>query len=245
MSNNSLAIIIDDEPASTEVLKILLNELGEISNILSFNDPFKGLEAIKNRKPDILFLDLEMPKLSGIDILKLIQIFKIHVHVIIITAHEQRIINAAHYGMIDYLLKPFCITELKSSIDKFKLHQDHNFKKQDIDKYLESYTHRIRIPTSFEEFYFSPKDIYYLEADGNYTVIYTTDGTTITSSYNLGKIQKLLPVKLFVRISRKVIINFSYLKKIDKRKKVCILNDINIEIPYSKNIITKSGFLTE
>ena len=239
------ALIIDDERDSTLLLKKLLQNYPEIDEVNSFNDSEKGYEALKKTEPDILFLDLQMSGLSGIDILGLIQTNNIHVHVIIITAHERLIIQAARYSLIDYLLKPFSPEELKDSLYKYFQHKEHHTINQKIEKFLGFQNRKIRIPTSFEELFFAPEEIYYLEADGNYTNIYTPDGNKITSSFHLGKIQQILPGDIFYRISRKVIINYNYLKKIDKRRKVVYLNHLGKEIPYSKRVIVLSGLLTE
>ena len=247
MLENTKAIIIDDESASTQLLKSLLIEYTEIRNIHTFNDSAKGFEALKTEKPDILFLDLDMPRLSGLEIMRLINTFSIHVHVIIITAHEKLILQAAHYSMIDFLLKPFSPDELINSLNKYILHKKQHGKLQKIDTFLNHLSQKIRIPTSFEELFFAPGEISYLEADGAYTQIYLANDKKITSSFHLGRIQKLLPKNLFIRISRKHIINFSYLFKIDKKSKKCLLNhQVKFtELPFSKSIICKSGLLPE
>jgi len=247
MPINTKAIIIDDEPASTQLLETLLKEFTEIKNIYSFNNPVKGFEALKTKEPDILFLDMNMPGLCGIEILQLIQTFKIHVHVIIITAHKELIMQAAHFSMIDFLLKPFSTDDLKNSLDKYMLHKEQHNRKQKIDTFLNHLSQKIRIPTSFEELFFAPEEISYLEADGAYTQIYLANDKKITSSFHLGRVQELLPPNIFFRISRKHIINFSYLFKIDKKSKKCMLNHQvkYTALPFSKSLICKSGLLPE
>lgn len=235
------AFIIDDEPESISLLKILLTQIPEVSEVYSFNDPAKGFESLKAEKPDILFLDLQMPDLSGIEILGLIDTFYIHVHVVIITGNEKLVLEAAHFSMIDYLIKPIDLNDLKRSIKKFNLHRERHQATHNIEHSLNYQIRKIRIPTSFEELFFATEDIYYLEADGNYTNIYTRDGNKITTSFHLGKIQQLLTSDTFYRISRKVIINYNYLLKIDKRRKVIHLHHFEKEIPYSKQEMLHTG----
>ena len=238
---NTKVLIIDDEPDSVSILKILLKQFPGIDKIYSHTNSVMGFEALKTKKPDILFLDLQMPGLTGMEILGLIQTFHIHVHVIIITGYEEMVLQAAHFGMIDYLLKPIDINELKKSLEKFLLHKELHIQEQNFEKFLNYQNRKIRIPTSFEELFFAPDEIYYLEADGNYTQIYMVDGNKVTSSFHLGKIQNLLPADIFYRISRKVIINYQYLKKIDKRKKIIYLNHFGKEFPYFETRVAPFG----
>ncbi len=237
-------LIIDDEIESINLLTNLIADFTEIKDVISRTNSVEGFSAIKDEEPDIVFLDLNMPKLNGIEILKLIHQFDIHIHVIIITAYSDDIKEAAKYGIIDYLLKPFHPDDLKKSIDKYRRHklQHNTFSNNSED--IKNSINQIKISSAFEDYYFDTKEIVYLEADGNYTKIYTNNANNnqITiSSYNLGKIQQKLPSHIFFRISRKTIINAHYLKKVDKKKKVCTLNIENIEIPFSKSILSKSG----
>ncbi|MBK6283698.1 MAG: response regulator transcription factor [Draconibacterium sp.] len=197
------AFIIDNEPESIFLLKILLTQIPEISEICTFNDSVNGFESLKSEKPDILFLDLQMPGLSGMEILRLIDTFNLHVHVVIITGHEKLILDAAHFSMIDYLLKPIDKEDLIRSLEKFNLHKEQHQPTQNVEQFSNHQTRKIRIPTSFEELFFATEDIYYLEADGNYTNIYTRDGNKITSSFHLGKIQQLLQVIHFTEFREK------------------------------------------
>jgi len=241
MPNHSLsALIIDDEKDSCILLVDLLKQFPEIETTSYFTDPHEGMAYLKKDIPDVLFLDMNMPGLNGSEMLQLIEKENIHVHVIIITAFEKTIVKAARYSMIDYILKPISIDDLEQSLKKFWLHKKQHSTLNPISEFNKTMCNKIRIPNSFEELFFLPEEIYYLEADGNYTNI-ITDNKTITSSFHLGRIQKLLPPNIFFRISRKVIINYSYLNKIDKKRKICVLNisDKEIQIPYSKLSIMK------
>lgn len=244
MNNENRIMIIDDEPESTRSLEMLIRELYPDCVVFTYNDSELGFQELEIKKPDLLFLDLQMPCLSGIEILKLIEKQKIHVHIIIITAFEKLILKAAHFSMIDYILKPVSKDELRKSLTKFKNHYNQH-KEQDLSQFLNYLNQKIRIPTSSEILFFFPEEIIYLEADGAYTQIYLTNDKKITSSFHLKKIQEQLPKGKFYRISRKHIINYSYLFKIDKKTKECLLNhQVKItNLPYSKSILTKSGLI--
>jgi len=188
-----------------------------------------------------------MSGLSGIEILELIEKDKIHIHIIIITAYEELVLQAARFGFIDYIRKPFDIDQLRESIEKYKIHWQQHKTANSIDKFLNHFSKKIRIPISFEDIFFDPEEIIFLEAAGAYTNIYLLNNKKIISSFHLKRIYELLPVDTFIRISRKHIINYKYLFKIDKKSRCCILNhQINLtELPYSKGIIRQSGLLQE
>jgi two-component system, LytTR family, response regulator len=241
------AIIIDDEPPAQNILKSLLCEFPEIREINCYTDPVAGFEALQNKKPDILFLDMQMPGISGLEIMKMIETFDLHVHVIIVTGYEQMVLKAAHYGMIDYLLKPVCKDDLSKSLNRYFRHAENHHNEKGIIKFNRFLEKKIRIPTSFEEIFFAPEEIIYIEADGNYTNIYLSDEQKVISSYHLGKIQELLPAGQFIRISRKHIINFNYLHKVDRKTKKCHLknNGKLAELPFSKSLLRQSRLITE
>jgi two-component system, LytTR family, response regulator len=241
--NQIRILIIDDEIASISLLKRLLEEMPINKTIASFSNSGEGYNYLIENKPDLLYLDLQMPGLDGIEILKRINAQELHTHVIIVTAYEKLVLKAAHWGLIDYLLKPIDREELKKSFNKFLLH-DHHHRANDITNFFDYLNNKILIPSSFENYFFHPNEIFYLEADSNYTFIYTANGDKYNSSFHLGKIQNFLPPKLFLRISRSSIINYSHLKRIDKRRKKCAIsiNSYEKEIPYSNSYMKNNNF---
>lgn len=245
MPQTANAIIINDINNSAKALGLLLSKLPEINNVESYNDPIAGLDELKNGNYDLLFLDLDMPKMKGVEFLRLLYSSKIHIHIIIVTSSEKMIVEASRYPTLGFLLNPFTIEDVYEILKKYHLHVELHLNNESRSVFTNFRKQKIKIPTSFEELFFFPDEISYLEADGNYTNIATKSGEIIISSFNLGRIQELLPRDLFFRISRKVIINFTYLQKIDKRKKVCVLNHEvkKAELSYSKPIIARSGLL--
>jgi two-component system, LytTR family, response regulator len=243
--NQIRILIIDDEIASISLLKRLLEEIPIPKTIASFSNSEEGYNYLTEYKPDLLFLDIQMPGMDGIEILKRINYQELHTHVIIVTAYEELVLKAAHWGLIDYLLKPIDKDKLNKSLNSFFMH-DKQHKANEITNFFDYLNNKILIPSSFEDYFFPPNEICYLEADSNYTNIFTTNGNKFTSSFHLGKLQYYLPEKLFFRVSRSTIINFSHLKRIDKRKKVCVISvDSNErEIPYTKAYLKRFNFCT-
>lgn len=245
MNNKIKVVIIDDDSVFTLLLRTLLSDIPEIGEVYVFNDSVTGLEKLKQLIPDILFLDITMPKLSGLDILSFIQSYKLHIHIIIITGYDEKILDASKYNIISYIIKPINKPELLKVIKTYNEHKEiHTHKFKDSNNHI---SFKIHISSSFEDLFFSPGEIIYFEADGAYTKIYLETNKTLTSSYHLKKIQEHLPSDVFYRISRKHIINFSYLSKIDKKNKKCVLKHQEEfkTLPYSKDEIFKSGLLQQ
>ena len=112
------SIIIDDEPLARSLLKEYLAELNEVQILGEFENGFDGLKGINELKPDLIFLDIQMPKLNGFEMLELLDDLP---QVIFITAYDQYAVKAFERNAVDYLLKPYSLDRLKSAIDKVKM----------------------------------------------------------------------------------------------------------------------------
>ena len=225
-TNNKIrAIIIDDEKHAVEIMEELLGEIPEINIIGSYTNPFKGLKAIERNQPDLVFLDIKMPDLSGIEILQKLQKQQTHTHVVMTTAFDEFILDALKNSAIDYILKPIQRADLKKAVEKYLQHHNSHHQIDKVEKLLQFYYQQnnpIIIPTAYKTFYFQPNDIVYLEADRNYTNIFLADGSKQLSSYHLGKIENDLPSEIFMRIGRACIVNRNCILHIDKKMKKVI-----------------------
>lgn len=114
------AIIIDDEELSTAHLNNLLNDIEDIEVIGVFHSSREGLEGIRKLKPDLIFLDIHMPGMTGIDLAKKV-VGKIDSKIIFITAHEQYALKAFEIGVFDYVLKPFSEERITQLMDRLKV----------------------------------------------------------------------------------------------------------------------------
>ena len=110
-------IIIDDEPLARTLLKGYLNDFDDIDVIAEFSNGFDGFKGIANLKPDLVFLDIQMPKLSGFEMLELLDEIP---HIIFVTAYDQYALKAFENSAIDYLLKPFSKKRLEDAVDKVR-----------------------------------------------------------------------------------------------------------------------------
>lgn len=112
------ALIIDDEPSAVKTLSLLLSHyVPEISELKSTNDPHDGLRLLKTWQPDLLFLDIQMPLMTGFGLLK--QLPEINFNIIFTTAHDQYAIEAIRFSALDYLMKPIDGDELQAAIKRY------------------------------------------------------------------------------------------------------------------------------
>ena len=179
------AVIIDDEQKAREGLAIILERYcPDIEIVGSCEKPEIGLEKIDELKPDLVFLDVQMPRMSGFDLLE--KIDEINFEVIFVTSYDTYAIKAIKFSALDYLLKPIDVDDLVSAIEKIKEKQSKeavNYRSllTNMKNRSEKLT-RLAIPTENEIVMQDLKDIIYCEADGSYSNIHLVDNKKITVS---------------------------------------------------------------
>lgn len=211
-------IIIEDEPVSREMLAMMLKRHDqEIELVDSCASPADGITSIAKHKPDLVFLDIQMPKMTGFDMLKKIQ--PINFEVIFTTAFDQYAINAIRVSALDYLLKPVDDEELSAAIEKYKervsrkepsVQYEHLFNnllnKNPLDK-------TIALSASDGISFIKMSDILRVEANGRYSKFYLLNKETILVSKTLGDYEEILSANQFFRIHDSAIINLNHVKK--------------------------------
>lgn len=212
------AILIDDEPAAT---KALMNDLEQyarqdIEVIQVCHSPLEGLKAINKYQPDLVFLDIMMPGMSGFELLEVLGDIKFEV--IFITAHNEYAVDAFNISAIHYLQKPVDKNKLKEAIERVKEKHQQSISNENLLQLLgnlksDDPEQKIGLPTK-EGFDFVPiKDIMYCVAEGNYTYIYMDQRKPALVTRSLKMLHQALPDKLFFRIHASHIINRTYLEK--------------------------------
>ncbi len=229
-------IIIDDEPDAIDVLKFHLNNIPFMELKATFRDPLDALEYLQKHTVDLIFLDINMPKLSGISFPKFLLKQPL---IIFTTAYSEYALESYELKAVDYLLKPIEFDRLLQAVMKAK--QVLNQNKVAITTSPET-SHDLSEQTVFiksgSEFHQLPiQNIKYIESDGNYVTFQTTK-RSILARYKISEVKELLPQKFFIRIHRSYIIA---IKHIETVKKHCVVIDGN-EIPISSNY--REGFLT-
>lgn len=211
-------ILIDDEPNCLEMLALLIERYFPMLNIVGqFEDPSVAVDKIRDLKPDVVFLDVQMPNLTGFDVIE--QCRNTPFNVIFTTAYEQYALKAFKYSAIDYLLKPIDKEELITAVQKAQFtHQAHNQSQQrDI---LLNYVNPIKpskekvaLPTSDGIIFMNIKDIVFCESDGNYTKIYIQQGKPFTFTKTLKDMEELLHESSFYRVHHSYLVNLKQVEK--------------------------------
>ncbi len=217
------AIIIDDEPKAIEVLEHLINHIGAVNIIDKETNPNKGLRSIMVNKPDVVFLDMNMPEKSGISFLKELKELNVSIKVIVVSAFDKYTFEAFKYSASDFLQKPVVLDELREIIDRLN---DQQSKEPDLNTTVAKFqdVEKIKLVSGTKILFLKPEQIIYLTADGNYTKAILMGGKEELITTGIGKIAEELP-KVFFKISRSVIINSTYLSALIKRNRTCVLND--------------------
>lgn len=207
------AIIIDDEPNAREKLRLMLEKYckEDIQVIAMARDASEGLTAIQQHQPDLIFLDIEMPVLTGFDMLK--QIPEFNFEIIFTTAHDHYAIKAIKFSALDYLLKPIDLEQLQASIkkaaerrtDKLSLSQ-YKTLKENLQKPQHAMD-QLAIPAQTGMIFIKVPDIIYCEADSNYTKIFLSNKQKIVSSRTLKEYEELLEDSGFIRIHHSYLVN--------------------------------------
>jgi two-component system, LytTR family, response regulator len=207
------ALIIDDEPSAVKTLTLLLaHYVPEITELKSTNDPHDGLRLLKSYQPDLLFLDIQMPLMTGFGLLK--QLPEINFNIIFTTAHDQYAIEAIRFSALDYLMKPIDGEELQQAIKRYstKLLQAVNNKPL-YNNFLhnihaaDSRGFKLALPTTQGTFFYNPQEIIRLEGESNYTKFFFTGNKTLLTSKTLKEYEEILFNHGFIRIHKSHIIN--------------------------------------
>lgn len=208
------ALIIDDERLARAELTDLLKTHKEIEVVGNAKNGEEALDKIKSLKPDVLFLDIEMPGLNGFDVLKQIDVAPL---IIFVSAHENHALDAFEVNAVDYLLKPVNPSRLDEAVKKLvEAFDEDDFKGESSfsrkDKVL-SLEDRILIKDNENLHFPKLKEIRLIESIGNYSKIYFND-TNVSILKSLNYLESRLDPEIFFRANRKIILNTEYISSI-------------------------------
>lgn len=219
------ALIVDDEAGARDIMEHLLKRIPGVMVMGKASSTDEALEMLMQCKPDLVFIDIQMPEKNGFVLVDYVRKYFPGIHVIFVTAHAEYAINAMKVSAFDYLLKPVLMTELQESILRLKTELKKQAAQQGLEPAVEkpAKCSKIKFNTRTGYVLVSPAEIIYCEADVNYTTIYFGKDNKEVITVNLGKVEELLVPYSFYRISRSMIINQVYLSKADRQKKQCLL----------------------
>jgi len=231
------AIIIDDEPLARGIVKEYLQKHPDITLVQECGDGFEGIKAIQLHQPDLIFLDIQMPKINGFEMLELIDQPPA---VIFTTAFEEYAIKAFESHAVDYLLKPFSNDRFEKAIQKWR-QQNPQEREQATQTLINSngvhlsQQNRVVVKDNGKIRIIPVSNIQYLEAADDYVKIHTPEGIFLKNK-TMGYFEEMLGSQNFIRIHRSYIINVQLITRIDpyeKENHLAILS-IGVKLPVSK-----------
>lgn len=229
------AILIDDEPLARFVLCEHLQRFPQIEIAQECGDGFEGAKAIQQHNPQLLFLDIQMPKLNGFELLELLE------HppaVIFTTAFDEYALKAFEAAAVDYLLKPFSAERFDKAVQKFlqEAALSQNTKQLLQDPVLPEQSQRVVVKNGGKIKIIPVGDILYLEAADDYVKIYTADGAFLKNK-TMGYFEKTLHAELFVRTHRSYMINVQQITRIEPYEKEGYMGILksSAKVPVSKS----------
>ena len=234
-------VLIDDESNSLEMMEWLLKTYcPQVQIDAMCNAAAKGIEAINKYKPDVVFLDIEMPHMNGFDMLE--QFDKLSFDVVFCTAYDQFAIKAFKYSALNYLLKPVDPEDLKETIRRLEEKKTTPSMEQvelllaNIKQASRPGTQRIALTTGDGMIFVPTQDILYCTAESNYTCVVLVGGKRILVSKVLKEIDETLSGPDFFRVHNSFLINLNHIRKYVRGEGGYIIMDdgANISISRSK-----------
>lgn len=234
-------ILIDDEKNALEMMEWLLKTYcPDVEIVAMCNSSELGVEAIRQHRPDLVFLDIEMPKMNGFDMLE--KFDKLFFEVVFCTAYDQFAIKAFKYSALNYLLKPVDPDDLKATIQRINekkstpSREQFDLLLQNMKQREKSTPQRIALTTGDGLIFVPTADIIYCEAESNYTNVVLTGGKKILVSKVLKEIDEVLSGPDFYRVHSSFLININRIKKLVRGDGGYIVmdNDANVSISRSK-----------
>ncbi|MEZ4953492.1 MAG: LytTR family DNA-binding domain-containing protein [Saprospiraceae bacterium] len=228
---NIKCIVVDDEPLAVNILVNYVSQIPEIELVATCADAIEALTFIKKENIDLVLLDINMPKLSGVSLMRAL---KNPPMVIFTTAYPEFAIEGYELEAIDYLLKPFSFERFQTSIykvrNKLKLHDGENMTSQE----------HIYIKSDKKLFRVLFDDIIYLEAYGDYVKVYTKEKMLLTKQ-KLAILTKELPIKQFIQIHRSYVISIKAIDFIEGNTVLVAGNKLPISVGQKQTVLDAIG----
>ena len=234
------AIIIDDDEFIRKSLQDKLQHFfPEFGIVASCGNAEEGLKAIQLHKPDVIFLDIEMPGMSGFDMLN--RISDVNFEIIFITSFDHYAIKAIRYSALDYLLKPIDLDELRNAVERFKATRNRPVnQKLTVENLISNL--RVKNPEEFKlaisttegTLFLPTTDIVRLEAEGSYTTFHLRDKKKLVASRTLKDFATLLDEQRFIRIHKSHVVNRSYVKSILNSHQLLMEDNSTVDVSRRK-----------
>lgn len=236
-------VIVEDEKLARDLVRDYLSKHDDFEIIGEYEDGFSGLKAINELKPDLVFLDIQMPKLTGFEML---EVLEHHPAIVFTTAYDQYAIKAFEHNALDYLLKPYSTERFEEALEKARERIGAGEDQQSISNLIEQKDqqedsiHRVVVKSRSKIHVIPVETIHYIEAQDDYVMIYTPDSKHLKQK-TMKYFESHLPGEDFVRIHRSYIVRISEISQMqlyEKESYIVILKN-GVKLPVSKTGLPK------
>ena len=231
-------VLVDDEKLATEILQLQLKKIRkDIEIVAVFNDSTKALAELSKLDFHLLFLDIEMPRLSGFELMSKLMPFNFDV--IFVTAYNQYAIEAFKYNAISYCLKPVDDTDLSAAITTWEQKQQPTLQKEHFENFFAAYqianatAQKVALPTTDGYQFIPVQNIIRCQSQDNYTHFMLINKETLLICRTLKEVEKILARRGFLRIHQSHLINPAFLKKYSRSEGGFVVMDNGDELPVS------------
>lgn len=233
-------ILIDDEPLARSLLAELLEDEKDIEVVASCNDGFEGMKAIQEYQPDLIFLDIQMPKITGFELLELLDNPP---KVIFTTAYDEYALKAFEVNALDYLLKPISQDRLQKALEKVRSqikHPEIEPARDTSSLQLPEQSQRIVVKDGGHIKIIPLPEVLYIEAADDYVKVTTADKYFLKHQ-RMAHFEAQLPAHQFVRVHRSYIVNVQHIHKVElyEKENYCVILRNNAKIPVSRSGYSK------
>lgn len=234
-------IAIDDEPLALRQVTSFIEKLPFLELVGQCSNAFQALELLEKESVDLMFVDINMPDLNGLDFVKSLDIKPL---LIFTTAYDQYAIEGFKVNAIDYLLKPFSFAEFSTAANKAKAQYELLNKAEDVaEEKVDSNEQYLFIKSEYKLLRVNLEDILYIEGMKEYVRIHLANQKPIMSLLTMKAVEAKLPAERFMRVHRSYIVNLSQVKEVERFR---IVYDDKTRIPVSDNYKEKfQNFLNE
>lgn len=223
------AIAVDDEPIALEIIRSHASKVPFLDLKAGFTDAFQALEYLQKESIDLIFLDIKMPDISGVDLFNSLSKKPL---LIFTTAYSEHAVTSFEMDAVDYLLKPFSLVRFIKACNKaFELYNFRN---------VSATTDHLYIKTGYEQVKVMYEDILYLEASGNYVTFVLKDKKILSRS-TFVEVVNLLPAKKFVRVHRSYIVALNKIDKVERHQVTIGELKVPISEAYAKDLSGAMG----
>lgn len=199
------SIVVDDEPSALEVIAIHASKMPELEILGLYSDPYKARDFLKKNPVDLIFLDINMPGLSGLQLLDELSVRPL---VVFATAYSEYALDSYDYEATDYLLKPIEFDRFAKAIQKVKKVMNNGEEKSGVlDKYL-------FLKDGYKQVKVIIDDILYIQSDGNYLNVFTKAGK-VNTRMTLSQMMDMLPSSSFIRVHNSYVVNIEQIDRVE------------------------------